>query len=80
MENLNNFRLNQEEKNSLENIKDLKNYIDNFFLHEELKNFVLETSTILNLDENIVGLKSKKLLFQKFTFKINMFYIVIFKS
>ena len=73
MENLNNFRLNQEEKNSLENIKDLKNYIDNFFLHEELKNFVLETSTILNLDENIVGLKSKKLLFQKFTFKINKF-------
>ena len=69
MQNLNQFRLDQEKKNSLENIKILKNYIENFFLQDELKFFISDSSLLLDLDENIVSLKCKRLLAQKFVFK-----------
>ena len=73
IQNLNNFKLNQEIKNSLDNIRDLKNFIDNFFLQNDLKQFVDDTARLLDLNQNVVKLKSKKLLLQKFIYKENKF-------
>ncbi len=73
MLNIENFRLNKNKKNSFDNIKELKNFIENFFLQKNFKKFLSETSRILDLDENVVVLKSKKLLSQKFIFKSNCF-------
>ena len=73
MQNLNKFRLNLEKINSLENIIILKNYIENFFLQDELKTFISESSLHLDLDEKILSLKCKRLLAQKFVFENNKF-------
>ncbi len=73
IQNLKNFKLDQEKKNSLDNIKDLKNFVDNFFLQNDLKQFVYDTARLLDLDQNVVSLKSKKLLIQKFIYKENKF-------
>lgn len=67
------FKLDKTKKNSFENIKELKSFIDSFFLQSNYKKFILDTSRILDLDENVLLLKSKRLLLQKFNYQKNIF-------
>lgn len=83
MINIESFQLNQNEKNSYNSIAKLKKYIDGAVAHKNFGFFIKKISSLINIDEQHVKLKLKKIFFNNFSFELNKFnnfntYIRIF--
>jgi hypothetical protein len=67
MEQINDFRIDPK-SDSLENVKRIRNYIENFSNNSQIKLLINKTSEILEIPDEIINQKFKYVLYTKFSF------------
>ena len=82
---LNHFKLNRSKLDSMEVSKDLNIFVENFVSQKEISIKLKSISDILDVDLNVLQLKTKRILLSKFDYEENKFknlsnYLEIFKE
>ena len=67
MRQIHNFRIDLN-SDSLENVKEIKSYIDKFSNNDEIKNICLKISRILEIPEEVIVQKFKQVIYTKFDY------------